>query len=209
MSLWRHLICHISFFVELSTFPTSGPIFRHKNMCIFWTTEPILKIQTDLCSAQRVLSENINYLAVGSIKKKIMWHCYAELRGFYIKDFFFSKGGDASFTCIWGYVSFCCCCRFVFFFVIGVLSVTHQHLIPSQPYSICHVSKENDLFLLWISGLAEEGYWHQPESAQGVGEASTGGAQQDLPRRCRSAGQQVSHGLIGSHHAGTGQWGVA
>ena len=49
----------LSHFLVCLCFPTSGPIFGHKNMFIFWTTEPILKIQTDLCSAQRVLSENV------------------------------------------------------------------------------------------------------------------------------------------------------
>ena len=57
----------------LSTFPTLGPVFRHKNVCLFWTTKPILKIQTDLCSAQKVLSENMNYFSIwlsGVFKKK-------------------------------------------------------------------------------------------------------------------------------------------
>ena len=51
------------FFVS-GTFPTFGPLL------IFWITEPILNIQTDLCSAQRVLSENINYFG-SSVNLKI------------------------------------------------------------------------------------------------------------------------------------------
>ena len=83
------MICHISFFVSVkhfcevicgaptsphdwgidemmrSIFPILGPIFRHKNVNILWTIEPVSDIQSDLCSAQGVLSENINYFGCG------------------------------------------------------------------------------------------------------------------------------------------------
>ena len=63
-----HLICCNSLSL-FSTFQTLGPIFWHTKIHIFWITEQILKVQTDLCSAKGVLSEDINIWLLGVFKK--------------------------------------------------------------------------------------------------------------------------------------------
>ena len=72
LSLRCHLIWYISFFSD------SGPNFRHKNVHIFGTTLTALKIQTDLCLADGVLSEKITIWLLG-VLENCMWHCYSGL----------------------------------------------------------------------------------------------------------------------------------
>ena len=66
VSLRCHLIWYISFSSDF------GPNFRHKNVHIFGTTLTALKIQTDLCLAQGVLSENITIWLLG-VLENCMW----------------------------------------------------------------------------------------------------------------------------------------
>ena len=72
LSLRCHLIWYISFFSDF------GPNFRHKNVHIFGTTLTALKIQTDLCLADGVLSENTTIWLLG-VLENCMWHCYSGL----------------------------------------------------------------------------------------------------------------------------------
>ena len=62
MAIWSSLVgvCLIVFGWECGVYGCFTTVGLHKCFYTFGTTQPILKNQTDLCSAQSVLSKNIN-----------------------------------------------------------------------------------------------------------------------------------------------------